>query len=180
MMEQVEDLSEEELLQRLGAAALDGDATMQAALQRERERRSLQPLAAAEARRRQTARQEEEAAALLQKLATMLDELRSAFLAKLDELAVTPATHVQPVLGAAYELGRQIYTLSHDLVAATGDRQRFFRRYDVPDQLILRGGAAAQAFLSNQGKTQCATPWSEDIARLRTLMLRKERIGNGG
>lgn len=130
----------------------------------------------------QNAAKDAERDALLAELTEHRDDYRRIFEQQLAELDHTPPFEAGPLVASAYEMGMRGYSLSHDLAAVTGDRQRFEMRYDVPDQLVLHGGRAAEAFLANQrGRPSTVeTPWDADMARLRELMPRVARIGNGG
>jgi len=145
-----------------------------------------------DAERRQAAREERtrqealskttERNALLASLVQLRDDLRGRYVEALARLDATPPVDARPLIAEAYERGRQTYALSHDLAEATGDRSRFALLYDVADQLTLRGGRTAETFLASlRGRRiSVPTPWREDVARLRMLMPRAERIGNGG
>ena len=178
-------LTETELKEQLGAAVLDGSDERLYELEHERDRRrstaERQQLADAEAQRRAKITEETERDALLAKLSTRLAEFEQQHRDDLAELERTPQAETLAVVERAYISGRQAYSIAHDLFGATGDR-RFYRAYRVPDALSLHGGRAGDTFLMQiRGRPpKVETPWSVDIARLRELMPRVKRIGNGG
>lgn len=173
-LEEYAALSDGELDRRLGAALQDGDVNAKRTLLQERERRTLQPLADAEARRRAKAARAAEAEMLLKRLVDMRDDLHARSVEVLDRLSRTAQSEARSVAEEAYTLRRQWYAISNDLEGATGDR-RFATRYDSLDQIELHGGRVGKAFADSVRATTSPTvptPWREDITKL--IQLKKE------
>lgn len=176
-------LTDAELDRAIGAAVLDKADTRPLEQERDRRRRAVEhaALGDAERARRTQADAETEHTALVMKLLAQRDEYRAAFVARVNELSVTPPADAGPVIEGAYTLGRQAYAISHDLADETGDR-RLALRYDVTDQIALHGGAAGEAFVASlRGHAPpVPTPFRDDVNRLRALSPRQSLIGNGG
>jgi hypothetical protein len=121
-----------------------------------------------------------EAAVLLEKLTTLLAKFEADYRDAVAGLQATPPDAAWPVVEKVYTLGRQAYSLAHDLRGATGDR-KFHRYYTVIETLNQHptGRAFVRAHVGKPPKI--AIPWHADLQRLVSLLGPvPNRIGNGG
>lgn len=180
-----EPMTDQELKAQIGAAALDGDSERVDRLEADRDRlhRSAerQQLADAERQRRQIEADAAERDHLLAALTQQRDDYRRRFVELLHRLDVTAPSDAGPVIEEAYTLGRQAYSIAHDLSGALGDRHLALS-WDVTGQIELHGSATGAAFVrSIIGRAPTVpTPWAADLDRLRELAPRQSAIGNGG
>lgn len=176
-------MNDRELDMAIGAAYVDEDLPRLHALEAEHDRRrrdeERERLANAERARRTHASAEAERRALLERLTKQCDAYRARFIALLRD--IDTASDKAALVPEAYQVGRQAYSLGHDLASVTGNH-RSGLRYDVPDQLVLHGGRAAEGFLAEicGRPVSVPTPWQRDIERLRELMPHVEDVRNGG
>ena len=124
------------------ASSVDGLAHVEAQIEtvrREDERRVA--VAQARARRDATVR-ERERASLVQQLRDLPPRFEAQYAAALADLDRRPRQGVQPweLLDRAYRAGRLLYSLQHDIWAATSATRQTAPVWFVPNDLGLRSG----------------------------------------
>jgi len=110
--------------------------------------------------------------AAVRKLAEMLEDFDRAYeklLAEISEGGTDPS-----ILGEVDVLSRQVSSLGHDLLAATGD-QRYRREWNLRGQLIAGGWAPSKvqtllpSLCPGGGKPVVPRPWQSLIKELEIL-----------